>query len=105
MAARSHNCLTHMDVPAVSHCAQCHRPMCADCIAGGEGDADFCSVDCQADYRKFFRQYRPTRPRGFGLVGWILWLGALAGLGLGALYAGRHFGVSICDTILKSIGL
>ena len=104
MAASSHNCLTHMDVPAAAHCAQCHRPMCEDCIVGSEGDADFCSTQCQADNRKFYRQYRPARKRGMGLVGWIVWLAVVAALAVGALHVGRTFNVPICDSILKAIG-
>ena len=50
MAATRHHCINHPEVEAVSHCAMCHEPMCAGCVAVRDGDAAFCSAGCRAEH-------------------------------------------------------
>ena len=38
-------CLNHTDTEAVTRCAACGKPLCADCIAVTDG-ADYCSESC-----------------------------------------------------------
>ncbi|NMA43623.1 MAG: hypothetical protein GX946_09615 [Oligosphaeraceae bacterium] len=38
-------CLNHPDVPAVTNCATCRKPVCADCIVS-EGKIKCCSQIC-----------------------------------------------------------
>ncbi len=105
MTSRERHCLDHPGVPAVVQCAQCHHPLCEDCIAQSEGDADFCSVECLASWLRFYSRYRPAERRRFGLLSWLLWLAALAAVALGGLYAGRWLGIDLCKRLLQALGL
>ena len=40
-------CLKHPDREAVSVCAACGKPLCAECVQSA-GDSGYCSGDCQA---------------------------------------------------------
>lgn len=41
-------CLKHTDTEAVTRCAACGRPLCADCIAVSDNGRDYCSQACYA---------------------------------------------------------
>ncbi len=103
-SVRKHHCRTHQGVQAVAHCAQCHTPICADCVAARDGRALFCSESCLEAHGDFYREYGPpgrSRPR------WVRRAtGAavtLAMLAVG-LYVGRMLGVDVCDRILRFFG-
>ena len=101
---RRHHCRNHQGVEAVAHCAQCHTPICADCVAAEEGEALFCSESCRDAYLSFYREYGPpgkSRPRWVRrATGAAVTLAMLAG----GLYVGRMLGVDICDRILRALG-
>ena len=101
---RRHHCRTHQGVQAVAHCAQCHTPICADCVGAQEGKALFCSESCRDAHQNFYREYGPpgkSRPRWVRRVtGTAVTLAMLAG----GLYIGRMFGVDVCDRVLRAIG-
>jgi uncharacterized protein HemX len=39
-------CLNHTDTEAVTRCAACGKPLCADCIAVSENNRNYCSQAC-----------------------------------------------------------
>ena len=39
-------CLNHTDTEAVTRCAACGKPLCANCIAFSENGRDYCSQTC-----------------------------------------------------------
>ena len=39
-------CLTHTDTEAVTRCAACGKPLCAQCIAFSDSNTAYCSRDC-----------------------------------------------------------
>ena len=41
-------CLKHTDTEAVTRCAACGRPLCADCILVSDNGRDYCSQACYA---------------------------------------------------------
>ena len=41
-------CLNHTDTEAVTRCAACGKPICADCIAVSADGRDYCSQGCYA---------------------------------------------------------
>ena len=105
MAFKEHDCLNHPGVPAAVHCAQCHKPICEDCIVETRDGSAFCSTKCFDFNQAFYDGYDDLQPRGrswFGLaVGAVVVLAILVGL----MYAGRALGFDICDEILKALGL
>ena len=105
MAGIAHDCLNHKGVPAAAHCAQCHKPICADCIAATRDDAAFCSEKCFEFNKTFYTGYDDLQPRGRSWVKVAAGLAALLGVLLGLLYAGRALGFEICDRVLRLVGL
>lgn len=105
MPGRTHHCLKHQGVPAATHCAQCHAPICEECIVAEEGDAAFCSVECLAGYRRFHMRYRVPGPDRLAWFRNAAGIALLAGIVAALLYAGRLLGLDICDRILKYVGL
>lgn len=97
--------MNHPGVRADVHCAQCHRPVCEDCIAEEDGEMCFCSALCRSNYARFFAAYRrPAGPRGRWLR-LLVRLTILFAALLALLYLGRGQGSTICDSILKVMGL
>ena len=39
-------CLNHTDTEAVTRCAACGKPLCANCIAVSDNGRDYCSQTC-----------------------------------------------------------
>ena len=39
-------CLNHTDTEAVTRCAACGKPLCANCIAVSDNGRDYCSQAC-----------------------------------------------------------
>ena len=39
-------CLNHTDTEAVTRCAACGKPLCAQCIAFSDNNTAYCSRDC-----------------------------------------------------------
>ena len=39
-------CLNHTDTEAVTRCAACGKPLCANCIAVSDNGRDYCSQGC-----------------------------------------------------------
>ncbi len=105
MALARHHCLDHPSIPAVSHCAKCHRPMCADCVAATDGNSAFCSENCLEDHRAFRRAYDAKRFRGPGRIAGLVRLAISIAVLVGLVYIGRWFGLGFCDSILKFVGL
>ena len=105
VAPARHHCLNHPSIPAVSHCAQCHRPVCAECVAATEGKTGFCSERCLVEHRAFRRRYDATRPRGPGRLAGLVRLAISIAALVGLVYVGRWLGLGFCDRILKFVGL
>jgi hypothetical protein len=55
-------CINHPGRPADIRCAQCRKPLCADCIIQDEGDP-FCSKRCASRYRAVHRSYEQARAK------------------------------------------
>jgi len=53
---RAGYCINHPSRPADFRCAQCHKPLCRDCVIEDGGDT-FCSRKCLSRYRTFHRGY------------------------------------------------
>ena len=104
MAGVTRKCLRHQDRPSVVNCAQCHDPLCKECVHQVFDGAKFCSQDCVQKYKEFKAKYKPQPTQG-GLVSKLVTLVVLVGVVVGGLYAGRILGVGACDSILKMIGL
>ncbi len=105
MPRRTHHCLNHQGIPAATHCAQCHKPICRDCIVAEEGKAAFCSVECLAGYHRFHQRYRVPGADRFVWLKKAAGIALLVGIAVGLLYAGRLLGLDICDRILQYVGL
>ncbi len=100
-----HRCLNHPDVPAVTHCAQCHKPLCESCIESEAGEAMFCSAQCAAKNRGFYARYPSSSARRSGWISLLIKLVVLAAIAVALLYGGRVLGIYFCDELLKSLGL
>lgn len=87
------DCVNHEGIEAVSHCLQCSRPVCAECVVMEE-ETPFCCDACRqshADFRLREADLAGRRlPRDWGkTIGWIFFTLAV----LVVIYLGwRHFG-------------
>jgi hypothetical protein len=98
------SCLTHQDRPATVHCAQCHRPICNQCIAIRRGSAAFCSKACDQKWRQFQARYRPPDREG-GLLRKLFWLVVLAAIAAAGLYVAHLMGVDAVAPIFRWLGM
>ena len=60
-------CQRHHNEPAVAHCRQCQRPLCADCAVRLD-DHIFCSEECVARFEHFKSRWKEERPSRFKWV-------------------------------------
>jgi hypothetical protein len=104
MALPDRFCLNHPSTPAAANCAQCHKPVCDECVVMG-GEVAFCSNECIEKYRVFKARYRP-QPEDRG--SWLLTLAKLAAVAvivMVSLYVGRRLGFGWCARALEFFGL
>ena len=104
MALPQRFCLNHVDVPAAGNCVQCHRPMCEACIVS-YGAKPFCSAECIDKYQLFKSRYKPEKEKGGSLVATLVKLAVVVAVVLGALLAGRWYGIEWCGKALDALGL
>jgi len=74
---RTETCMEHPDRPAVARCANCHRPVCSECVVT-TADGKFCSHTCAqkaADFRKRARKIKAPGTSGIGkIVKAVVWV-------------------------------
>jgi hypothetical protein len=104
MATR-HHCINHPGTNSAAHCAQCHKPICKNCIAASSGGGHFCSLICEAENIKFRRDFKGGVKPPSNIVGNLISLAMLVGAVIGGLYVGKLAGIGFCKEILKIIGL
>lgn len=56
-------CLTHKDAPAVTMCAQCHKPICKSCVMVTP-TGSFCSSECSTIHREMKGRLGGGKPAG-----------------------------------------
>lgn len=84
-------CLTHKSVPAKTHCHQCHRPVCDECIEE-TSLGQFCSADCASKFAQFNARWKGGgKPRG-GLLKSLVGVALLITVALGAVHVAARFG-------------
>ena len=84
-------CMTHKSVPAKTHCHQCHRPVCDECISE-TSLGQFCSADCASKFAQFQARWKGgSKPRG-GLIKSLVGVVFLIAIAMGAIHAAKRFG-------------
>lgn len=59
-------CVAHPSEPAITHCFQCHKPVCKSCVMVTP-HGSFCSSECSIIYREFQDRFQGGKRKRAGI--------------------------------------